>query len=300
METGGIRRRPFLAGAALGAGMVLAGAGSGGHAAPRPPAAPSWAGKVKAGEVSLAVRDSGGTGLPVVLLHSFTGGLDSWPGQDGVLSRGGRRVIAYARRGYRGSDTGPAERPGSGAGDLRELLDAMGISRAHLVATSGGSFVAVDFALAFPERTASLVMACSRLGATEAEFGPLVSHLSPPGFAQLPAEFRELGPSYRASDPAGVERWAALEQSARPQGAPAQQPYLNRVTFAALRGLRAPTLMIAGDADLIAPPPVMAKLAEQITHSRLTVFPACGHAASWEQPARFNTTVLDFLSVQKA
>jgi pimeloyl-ACP methyl ester carboxylesterase len=311
MARGGSRRQLLAKGATLCAGLTalnLAGGTPAAASSPAPPPsafflpaqAPATEGVARLADVGLWYWDTGGSGETIVLLHPFTGSGQAWPFQQPAFAKAGFRVIGYSRRGYAGSEAGPKDRPGSGGEDLRQLLDLLAVERFHAVAASGGSFVAVDFAISHPERLQSLVLACSRLGVPDSDFGPLVEHLTPPGFAALPAEFRELSPSYRSANPAGVVQWMARERAARPDGAPQQQPYINRVTPAALERIRTPTLLIGGESDLIAPPPILRALARHIPNCRVSTFPECGHAAPWEQPALFNRTVVDFLRSRRA
>jgi pimeloyl-ACP methyl ester carboxylesterase len=53
--------------------------------------------------------------------------------------------------------------------------------------------------------------------------------------------------------------------------------------------------LIAGDADLYAPPPIARMMARAIPGSALSVIPECGHSAHWERPDIFNGVLLDFL-----
>ena len=108
---------------------------------------------------------------------------------------------------------GPA---GTAADDLVGLLDTLKLDRVHLVATAGGGFVAFDFALSFPNRLRSLVVADSIGGVRDQEVLDLETRIRPPEFDTLPAEVRELGPMYRAANPEGTRRWAEIEKQSRP------------------------------------------------------------------------------------
>jgi len=245
-------------------------------------------------DVKLWYWDTGGAGEPIVLLHPFTGSARVWTFQQPAFAAAGYRVIGYSRRGFQNSERGPAERPGTGAEDLHGLLEALGIGRFHAVASAGGAFVAADYAFSHPDRLLSLTIACSILGIQDPELSSLMSGLHTPDFDKLPAYMRELGPSYRAIDPQGTQRWRELQASSMP-GEPLQQPFANALTLRALEQLTPPVLMICGDADLIAPPPVMRRLAQHTAHSELHILPECGHSAYWERPDLFNATVLKFL-----
>jgi pimeloyl-ACP methyl ester carboxylesterase len=56
-----------------------------------------------------------------------------------------------------------------------------------------------------------------------------------------------------------------------------------------------PTLLITGDADLYAPPPILRLFAARIRSSQSVVVPEAGHSAYWEQPEIFNRSVLEFI-----
>jgi pimeloyl-ACP methyl ester carboxylesterase len=244
--------------------------------------------------------DTGG-GAPVVFLHAATGSSRVWEYQIPAFTAAGYRVIALDRRGWGRTVVDPAgPQPGTGADDLRGLLDHLGVQRAHLVATAAGAFVALDFALSFPERVRSLVIANTIGGVQDADFLELGRRLRPPQFDALPPEFRELGPAYRAANAEGTKHWMELEKTSRPVvsgDAPraAAQPMRNRLTFSLLESIRVPALVLTGDADLYAPPPVMRLFAARIKGSEFLVVPEAGHSTYWEQPEVFNRAVLNFI-----
>ena len=63
-----------------------------------------------------------------------------------------------------------------------------------------------------------------------------------------------------------------------------------------LEAIKTPTLMIAADADLYAPPPLMRRMADRIKGAQFVVFPDSGHSVWWEEPDKFNRTVLTFIA----
>jgi pimeloyl-ACP methyl ester carboxylesterase len=243
-------------------------------------------------------HDTGGSGVPVVFLHAATGSSRVWEHQIPAFTARGYRVIAYDRRGFGRSVIDPAgSQPGTGADDLQSLMQHLGVDRFHLVGTAAGAFVALDFALSFPQRLRSLVVANSIGGVQDEDFVATGRRLRPsPQFDALPPEFRELGPSYRAGNPGGTERWMELQRMSRPDGPqPPAQTMRNRITFSALTGITVPTLLLTGDADLYAPPPILRLFADRIRNSQSVVVPEAGHSAYWEQPEIFNRTVLEFI-----
>ena len=244
--------------------------------------------------VRLWYRDAGGNGIPIVVLHSNTGSTRNWDYQIAAFTAAGYRLIAFDRRGWGRSTPTPGSAPGTAADDLHTLMNHLGINRFHLLGTAGGGFVALDYALSFPEQLRSLIVANSIGGVQDADYQELGRRLRPAQFDALPPDLRELGPSYRAGNPDGTRRWLELESMSRQAGATAQ-PLRNRITFAALETIKLPTLLITGGADMYAPPPVLQLFNARIKQAETVIIPEAGHSAYWEQPALFNRAVLDFV-----
>jgi pimeloyl-ACP methyl ester carboxylesterase len=223
--------------------------------------------------------EGSGEGPPVVFLHAGSGSSRMWEHQIPDFTGAGYRFIAYDRR---------AE--GAAVDDLETLAGHLGLDRFHLVGTAAGGIVAVDYALSFPQRLRSLVVANSIVGVQDEEYLELTRRLRPaPEFNAIPAEIRELGPSYRAANPVGTQRWKELARHS------ALQATKNRITYAALQTINIPTLLLTGDADLYTPPPVLRRFAACFPNCESLVIPECGHSAFWEQPELFNRAVLDFI-----
>ncbi len=242
--------------------------------------------------------DTGGRGVPVVFMHAATGSSQSWEHQIPAFAAAGYRLIAFDRRGRGRTEVVPASgsQPGSAADDLRALMDVLGIDRLHLVGTAAGAFATLDFAVSWPERLRSLVAANSIYGIQDPGFLALIAGLRPqPQFNMLPADFRELDPSYRAADPDGVQRWLEIERLGQPPAPLPPQKTRNHLTLALLATITRPTLLITGDADLYAPPRVQRLLAERITHAETLIVAGAGHSAYWERPDVFNDAVLAFI-----
>jgi pimeloyl-ACP methyl ester carboxylesterase len=243
-------------------------------------------------------KDSGGSGVPVVFLHAFTGSAEVWEHQIPAFTGAGYRFITYDRRGF-GRTVADAKGPAStGADDLLALIDALKIDKFHLVGTAGGGFVAVDFALSYPQRLRSFTLLCSTSGIQDPDYVAATRRMRPDGFDTLPSDFLELSPSYRFSNPDGVARWSEFARHNRAAEAVRgpDQPMRNRVTLALLAGIKLPTLVIAGDADLYAPPALMRKVADRIQGAQFVAIPNAGHSVWWETFDQFNQTVLGFIA----
>jgi pimeloyl-ACP methyl ester carboxylesterase len=247
------------------------------------------------GEAKLWYTDTGGDGVPVVLLHPASGSGLIWSYQRPALAAAGFRVIAYSRRSCHGSSPIDKAKPGIGSHDLLALVDHLGIGTFHLVACAAGGSVAADFAFSQPERLRSMIVSSNALGVSDGAIAATAERIRPEEWHDLPRWFRELGPSYRAANEEGVKLWVDLaERGAAPEGA--RQKTANKVTEAMLGTLRVPTLLMTGVADTSTPPATLRMVARKLADCEIFIVPECGHSAYWERPDIFNAVMTDFLS----
>src|SRR5712691_4874356 len=158
--------------------------------------------------------DTGGDGPAVVLVHPATGSGLIWGCQQPAFAKAGYRVIGYSRRSYYNSDPLPKDRPGVASEDLHNLIAFLGIGKFHAVGSAAGGGIAADYAVSHPDRLLSLVINSNPAGLSGGDIVKVYESLRPKGFAEMPADFRELSPSYRAANPAGVKIWLELEHKA--------------------------------------------------------------------------------------
>lgn len=262
---------------------------------PVPPQAPANERLAVLPATRLWYWDTGGTGQPVVFLHPATGSSQIWGYQQPVFAAAGYRVFAYSRRGYYKSDPVPKANPGTASGDLRDFLNFLQVGKCHVVGSAAGCAIGIDFALSNPERLFSLTLACGVGGVQDTDYVKMAENIRPPGYDAMPAAFRELSPSYRAANPEGAAKWAALEKSAV-TGNRFGQTSANRITWAAIETMRVPVLLIGGDSDLGVPPPMPRAFASHLKSAQLVLVPEAGHSVYWEQPDLFNRTVLGFIA----
>ena len=110
--------------------------------------------------------EEAGSGTPILFLHEFAGDYRSWEAQMRFFSRR-HRCIAYSARGYL-----PSEIPGSGdaysfrhfTSDAVDVLDHLGVRRAHIVGLSMGGYTALQVGLNHPDRALSLTLAATGSG----------------------------------------------------------------------------------------------------------------------------------------
>lgn len=239
--------------------------------------------------------DTGGDGLPILLLHPATGSSLIWIYQQPVFAKAGHRVIAYSRRNHYNSALASADNPGVGSEDLHNLVNFLGVQKFHAVSSAAGGSFATDFALTHPERLLSLTVSSNNLAAREGYIAEAAARIRPAEEKDLPRWFWELGPSYRAANPTGVAKWNELtRRSVAVKGV--RQKLAHLVTPAKLATLIVPTLLITGAADLVTPPSIMRMIAGHVADNELVIIPECGHSPYWEQPDLFNGAVLDFIA----
>ena len=134
---------------------------------------------------ALNVVDTGSGGVPLVMVHGFGGMLQSWAMLQEEIAQD-HRVIAFDLPGH--GDT--SLRPGAWsleelAHSIAQLLDALQIDRAHIVAHSMGGAVSCLAAFAMPKRVASLTLIASMGFGAEIDYSYIVGFLD----AKRPREF---------------------------------------------------------------------------------------------------------------
>jgi pimeloyl-ACP methyl ester carboxylesterase len=238
--------------------------------------------------------DTGGDGQPIVLMHPASGSALIWGYQQPVFAKAGYRVIAYSRRGYFNSEPFNKEKAGMGSEDLHNLTQSLGLTKFHLVASAAGGSIASDYAFSHQDRLYSLTVSSNSFGVRDGEIAKAAALIRPKNWEEMPVDFRELGPSYRAANPEGAKHWLELEHKAL-VGREFRQTLANEIKQARLKELKLPTLLIPGAADLATPPSIARMLAAEIPNSEVVIASESGHSVYWEQPDVFNRAVLEFI-----
>jgi pimeloyl-ACP methyl ester carboxylesterase len=263
---------------------------------------------VEANGARLAVEIAGQENRePVVLVHAGICDRRMWRTQVEALAPR-FRVISYDLRGY--GESPPAAGAVAHAEELRALLDALAVPRADVVGASLGGAVAIDLALAAPERVGRLALLAPAISgfeasephrqrmadvdtvyrkhglgaAVEAELKLWVDGVWR-GPDIVPAEVREL---VRA-----MNTIVLANEVAHPD---AHAVWLDPPAITRLEEIRAPALVIEGDLDLPDPLRRAELCATRIPGARRLVVENTAHLPSLEQPEIVNRALLDFLS----
>jgi pimeloyl-ACP methyl ester carboxylesterase len=265
-----------------------------------------------------------GAGAPILFVHGAnTSGL-SWAALAARIP--GFRSILLDRPGTGLSDPLPrpldsASVPAFGEALLIDVLDALALPSAHIVATSFGGYVALRTAAAHPARVARMVQFSWPVGAPNPHV-PFSMRLSGlPGVARIMAAippstgnvrriFRQMGhgPSLDAGriTPADIEAYQAL---LRETDTLRNDFSMARAFVSPIRGLNGlllppeilarvatPTLFLWGEVDPFGGPATARALVEQMPSARLEILAGAGHAPWLDELERCAASTHDFLA----
>jgi pimeloyl-ACP methyl ester carboxylesterase len=184
------------------------------------------------------------------------------------------------------------------ADDLDGLLAALGVERAHVLGISYGGEVAQAFALAYPARVRSLILAD-----TVSEVGPALRLIVKGWRAALRSGDPELLFLVTVAWTFIAEKAASLQAVCTryreidlPAVARLCDALLGVDFTARLSSIAVPTCVLVGERDPLKTPRYAETIHRAIPGSELHSLRGAGHAACLQVPATFNATVLDFLA----
>ncbi len=223
-------------------------------------------------DITLHYQEAG-AGEPLILLHGNGENGEYFRHQIVYFSQK-YRVIAVDTRGHGQSPRGTAPFTiQQFAGDLKDFMDQLEISRAVLLGFSDGANIAMKFALSFPERVKALILNGGNLNAAGVK-RPV----------QLPIEI-----GYRMAR-RFAEKSADAKANAEMLGLMVNEP---NIPAARLREIHAPVLVISGTRDMIKKSHTK-EIARNLPNARLA-FVKGNHFIAAKNPQAFNQTVESFL-----
>ena len=253
--------------------------------------------------------------VPSVLIHGILGYSYSWRHNLDCLARLGP-VYALDMPGC-GFSARPAvmDRRFSGlAAQLLRFLDALGLERVNLIATSHGGAVALKLAAVAPSRVRAMVLAAPvnpwseakrwQMGLTRGpaawllrRFLPRLLPLNRIFLRRLYGDPRAIAPGTRAAYSAPLRIPGTAEhflEILRTWDADVRLLARDLETGSELS--RIPTLLIWGTRDTVVAPRSAEPLLRAFSHARLVRFEGVGHLPYEEAPERFNRAVSEFLA----
>lgn len=254
---------------------------------------------------------------PIVFLHAFPLSGAMWAEQVSNLSRD-YRIITLDWPGFGRSPLSALRENGEDGSDgltgyaicLLDLLNRLGVERAHLCGLSMGGYVALSFFRLAPQRIRSLILCDTRATADTPEvkrgryeIATMVREGGAEGIERLAAIMVErlLGDTTLNSDRVLVNRVMDLIRQNRSDGvARALVAMAERRDSTDLLPLiggpsGVDTLILVGNEDKLTPPSEMRSLAASIKNSVFFHLEKAGHLPNLEQAETFNRLLREFL-----
>jgi 3-oxoadipate enol-lactonase len=239
----------------------------------------------------------------IVLVNGLADDLETWALQVDDFQAAGYRVLRFDNRGI-GASSKPVGPYSSEmlAHDAKALVDSLGITQFHLMGVSMGGMIAQEYALRYPADLLSATFGCtyaapgpfcSRMFAMWADMAPVLGvpfvmrdvtlwAFTVPFFSERGEELEDFETAMRYMD---QPVHAYLAQLAVIQ---------NHDTTSRLGEVTVPTLVLAGEEDILIPVSLSRRIHEAIQGSEWATTKG-GHACVWEHPAQFNRTFIDFV-----
>ena len=249
-----------------------------------------------------------GQGEPLFLIQGLGGDLTGWMFQIPEFSKK-YQVVAFDNRGV-----GRTEAPDAPysiemmADDMVGLMDSLGIDRAHILGLSMGGCIGQEFAIKYPGRLKTLILAASVAAPATYARGLHMTSTWPQAMKEgiSPRTYARLLLPHLVTDKV-FEDAAMLQMAldvlsacaaAQPAYAYSRQAtaYLEHDARARLGQIRAPTLVLVGREDTALPVKLSEELAALIPNAKLVVLEGGGHIFNGEIPDKFNQAVLEFLA----
>ena len=265
-------------------------------------------------KVGVHVRDTGGSGRPVVLILGWPLSNESWDEQFPVQAQAGYRVVAYDRRGF-----GQSDKPGGGydydtlTADLEGLLAELDLRDVSLVGFSmGGGEVARYVSKYGQDRLRSVVFASAvppyMLKTEDNPEGPLTDAQAQSMTADLTADrasffdqfttqFFSVGGKLLVTEAQRQNAYKVCMQSDEKAALACMSAFGTEDFRGDLPNITVPALVIHGDGDAVVPfAGSGARTHAAILHSEMVVLQGAPHGCNVSHPTEFNAALLAFLA----
>ena len=224
-------------------------------------------------------------GVPLVLLHGGGSTIETSFGKLLPLVSKTRQVIAFEQQGH--GHTADVDRPFSfaqSADDAVALLRYLHVAKADFLGYSNGGHIAVEIALRHPEAVRSLVLE-SIMVSREGADPQFWQGFEGARLEDMPAELKK---AYLATSPHPEQLPSFFAKSVQ------RMREFKGWTPAQLQTIRAPTLLVLGDRDIVRVDHA-AQMERLLPDARLAVLPATDHLAMTERAGYVAQMVADFL-----
>lgn len=261
--------------------------------------------KVKVGDIKI-YYEIHGEGEPFVMILGASASIEWLYTAIPVYSREYRLVVFDNRGAGRSDKPDIPYTTQMMADDLAGLLDAISIESAHIWGGSMGGMTAQQFALCYPKRVKSLILASTNCGGPHSNIMPdLEVYSTTERILELPLEERMIenlrlcvSQEFIDNNPGLIQQMveAMMKYPIPTHGQMRQlEAVMSHNTYERLPEINAPTLVIHGDADRIVPVENARILASRIPNAELIIFKNVGHLVGIEAEEETNRIMLDFL-----
>ena len=216
-----------------------------------------------------------GKGKPLLLIHGNGGSIGSFGKTIPYFARHYQVITVDSRAHGKSVDTSDSLSFELMADDFAALLTSLKIDSAYVIGWSDGGINALLLAMRHPEKVKKLV-------STGANLWPDSTALVPSLWKQMQQGYAD-GKGKAFSTPKEKNDWKVFVLDVL-------QP---NIPLSALRSIKAPSLIVAGDRDVIVTDHTVA-IARHIANSWLWIIPNCGHATLIDRADEFNAKVTEF------
>lgn len=227
-----------------------------------------------------------GTGKPLLLFHGNGGWINDMREQISYFSRYYKVIAVDSRAQGKSTDSDKELSFSLMASDMAQLLDSLHIDSAYVIGWSDGGIIGLELALEYPEKVGKLVT-------SGANFVPDSTALPEQMLREMEtASFSKLDTTTQND----IRRHSEF-----PERAGLIFDKLNRldlyhphITVDQLHSISAPTLVMAGDHDIIIDTHTLS-LFHALPHSQLCIVPGATHALLLRKPDLANEIIKEFL-----
>ena len=272
---------------------------------------------VQVGDINIAYKRFG-QGKPILFISGTSQTKDAWePTLLSRLATTNHTVIVFDNRGI--GETTVGTKPFSieqFANDTTGLLDALNIEKADVFGASLGSFVAQELTLNYPQKVDRLVLHAGYCGGNETVYASgqaletIMTLSSPQVLRNMTAEEQAMiltqimfPPEWLEGHPEIMDTVIQLAPSRSASPEIIQQQGLASATWKGscdrLANITQPTLVIAGDQDLLAPAANSIMMSQRISNSWLVIIQGTGHGMMLQVPNEFSAIIQTFLETAK-
>ncbi len=246
-----------------------------------------------------------GRGRPVVMIHGGLLNASMWDDQFEEFARH-CRVIRYDARGHGRSTSEPDTF--SHHEDLRLLVEGLALEKPVIMGLSMGGYVAIDFALEYPDLPGALVLVSPGLSGYEFKSQEFIDFSERIGAAAQSEDIGAIVEAFQTAwtdgprrgpdgiDPVvrekvramvadNVERWDESNVEYRPLP----------LAIERLGNLRVPVLALVGNLDMPGIREIVELVESEASDARIVMMPGVAHMMNMEKPDEFNRIVLEFL-----